>query len=72
MIINYSELKNAPKRYLDLVADNNETLTVKRRGKENSAIISEDRYLNIMENLHIMGNKANYDWLMESVKQSGV
>ena len=26
-------------------------------------------YSNFLENLHIMGNKANYDWLMESKAQ---
>lgn len=32
-------------------------------------MISEDAYNNLMENVHDMGNKANYDWLMESKKQ---
>ena len=26
-------------------------------------------YNNFLENLHVMGNKANYDWLMESKAQ---
>ena len=26
-------------------------------------------YHNILENLYVMGNKANYDWLMESKAQ---
>lgn len=28
-------------------------------------------YHNILENLYVMGNKANYDWLMESKAQLG-
>ena len=32
-------------------------------------MMSEEGYNNLMENLHIMEDKANYDWLMESKKQ---
>ena len=32
-------------------------------------IISEDAYNNMLENMHLLGNKANYDWLMESKAQ---
>ena len=28
---------------------------------------SEESYNNLMENIHVMGNKANYDWLMDYV-----
>ncbi len=31
--------------------------------------MSEKTYNNLMENLHIMIDKANYDWLMESKQQ---
>lgn len=29
----------------------------------------EGFYRNLMENIHVMGNKANYDWLMQSKEQ---
>ena len=32
-------------------------------------MMSEESYNNLLENLHVMGNKANYDWLMESKAQ---
>ena len=32
-------------------------------------MLSEESYNNLMENIHVMGNKANYDWLMESKAQ---
>ena len=32
-------------------------------------MLSEEAYNNLMENAYIMGNKANYDWLMESKSQ---
>lgn len=28
-----------------------------------------ESYNNLMENVYVMGNKANYDWLMESKAQ---
>lgn len=31
--------------------------------------MSEDTYNNLMENLHVIGNPSNYNWLMESKKQ---
>ena len=33
------------------------------------ARVSEEVYNNLMENIHVMGNKDNYDWLMESKAQ---
>ena len=38
----------------------------------NSRLIIPDpnnSYHNILENIYVMGNKANYDWLMESKAQ---
>ena len=32
-------------------------------------MLSEESYNNLMENIYVMGNKANYDWLMESIAQ---
>ena len=32
-------------------------------------MLSEESYNNLMENVYIMGNKANFDWLMESKEQ---
>lgn len=32
-------------------------------------MLSEESYNNLMENIYVMGNKSNYDWLMESKTQ---
>ena len=32
-------------------------------------MMSEEAYNNLMENVYVMGNKANYDWVMESKDQ---
>ena len=32
-------------------------------------MISEETYNNMLENMHLLGNEANYRWLMESKRQ---
>lgn len=32
-------------------------------------MLSEESYNNLIENIYVMGNKANYDWLLESKEQ---
>ena len=54
------------KAYMDKVTDDYETLIVTRKDNKNVVMLSEEVYNNLMENAYIMGNKANYDWLMES------
>lgn len=66
---NYSHFKENMKSYMDNVTDNNETVTVTRKDNKNVVMISEKTYNNLIENLHIMIDKANYDWLMESKQQ---
>lgn len=44
-------------------------MIVTRKNNKNVVMISEESYNNLMENAYVMGNKANYDWLMESKAQ---
>lgn len=67
--VNYTQFRNEMKRHMDLVSDDYETMVVTRKENKNVVIISEETYNNFMENLHVMGNKSNYDWLMESKRQ---
>ena len=46
-----------------------ETMIVTRKNNKNVVMMSEEAYNNLMENIYVMGNKANYDWLMESKAQ---
>ena len=57
------------KSYMDQVTDDYETMIVTRKNNKNVVMMSEEAYNNLMENIHVMGNKANYDWLMESKEQ---
>ena len=69
LAVNYSNLRDNMKNYMDQVTDDYETMIVTRKNNRNVVILSEESYNNLMENVHVMGNKANYDWLMESREQ---
>ena len=69
LAVNYTNLRDNMKAYMDKVTDDYETMIVTRKDNKNVVMLSEESYNNLMENVYIMGNKANYDWLMESKKQ---
>lgn len=69
LAVNYTNLRDNMKTYMDKVTDDYETMIITRKNNRNVVMLSEESYNNLMENIHVMGNKANYDWLMESKKQ---
>ena len=69
LAVNYTTLRENMKTYMDKVTDDYETMIVTRKDNKNVVMLSEESYNNLMENVYIMGNKANYDWLMESKRQ---
>ncbi|MFP5528666.1 type II toxin-antitoxin system Phd/YefM family antitoxin [Peptococcus simiae] len=69
LALNYSQFRGNMKEHLDQVTDDYETLVITRKENKNVVVISEEAYNNMLENIHVMGNKENYDWLMESKAQ---
>ena len=69
LAVNYTNLRDNMKAYMDKVTDDYETMIVTRKDNKNVVMLSEETYNNLMENVYIMGNKANFDWLMESKAQ---
>ncbi len=67
--VNYTNLRENMKTYMDRVTDDYETMIVTRKDNKNVVMLSEESYNNLMENIYVMGNKVNYDWLMESKAQ---
>lgn len=67
--VNYTNLRDNMKTYMDKVTDDYETMIVTRKDNKNVVMLSEEAYNNLIENVYITGNKANYDWLIESKKQ---
>jgi antitoxin YefM len=69
LAVNYSQFRDHMKSHMDAVTDDYETMVVTRKENKNVVILSEEVYNNLLENVYVMGNKANYDWLMESKAQ---
>ena len=69
LAVNYTNLRDNMKAYMDRVTDDYETMIVTRKDNKNVVMLSEESYNNLIENAYIMRNKANYDWLMESKEQ---
>ena len=69
LAVNYTNLRDNMKSYMDRVTDDYERMIVTRKNNKNVVMMSEESYNNLMENIHVMGNKANYDWLMQSKEQ---
>ena len=69
LAVNYTNLRDNMKTYMDRVTDDYETMIVTRKDNKNVVMLSEETYNNLMEKVYVMGNKANYDWLMESKAQ---
>lgn len=69
LAVNYTDLRDNMKMYMDKVTDDYETMIVTRKNSKNVVIISEESYNNLIENVYVMDNKANYDWLMKGKTQ---
>ena len=69
LAVNYTTLRDNMKTYMDKVTNDYETMIVTRKDNKNVVMLSEESYKNLMENIYVMGNKANYDWLLESKEQ---
>lgn len=67
--INYTQMRDHMKSCMDRVCEDFEIITVTRKEQKNVVMMSEESYNNLIENIHVMGSKANYDWLMESKSQ---
>ena len=69
LAVNYTNFRENLKDYMDKATDDYETMIVTRKNNKNVVMISEESYNNLMETVYVMGNKSNYDWLMESKEQ---
>lgn len=69
LAINYTNLRDNMKKHFDKITDDYETMIVTRKNNKNIVIMSEESYNTLMENIYIMRDKTNYNWLMESKQQ---
>ena len=64
LAVNYTTLRENMKTYMDKITDDYETMIVTRKDNKNVVMLSEESYNNMIENIYVMGNRNNYDWLM--------
>ncbi|MDY3030318.1 MAG: type II toxin-antitoxin system Phd/YefM family antitoxin [Clostridia bacterium] len=69
LAVNYTNLRDNMKKHFDKITDDYETMIVTRKNNKNIVMMSEESYNTLMENVYIMSDKANYNWLMESKQQ---
>jgi len=67
--VNYSNARDNFKKYCDAAVHDFETVIVTRKQDENVVIMSESEYNNLMENLYIRSNQADYQRLLKSIDQ---
>lgn len=67
--VNYSRARDNFKKYCDTAVHDFETIIVTRKQDENIVIMSETEYNNLIENLYIRSDKADYQRLLESIDQ---
>ena len=56
LAVNYTNLRDNMKNYMDKVTDDYETVIVTRKDNKNVVMISEEAYNNLMENVYVRGN----------------
>ena len=69
LAVNYSNYRESLKYYCDRVNDESEVLIVTRKTGGNVVVLSEEQYNNLMENLYLRSNPANYENLVASMDQ---
>lgn len=67
--VNYTQFRDHMKTYMDKATDNYDPVFITIKENRNVVLMSEEVYNNLLENVYLLGNKANYDWLMESKQQ---
>jgi len=67
---NPSDVRKNLKDFMDKVVDDNEPLIITRPSGREVVMLSKEDYDNIIENIHVLGNKANREWLLLGKKQA--
>jgi antitoxin YefM len=69
LAVNPSELRRNLMDIMDKVVDDNEALIITRPDGRDVVMLSREKYDNIIENIHVLENKTNREWLLLGKKQ---
>ena len=67
--VNYSDLRQNLKKYLDSVFNDHEPLIVTRKNNENVVILSVEDFNALNETQYLLSTKKNADHLQKSLNQ---
>ena len=67
--VNYSDLRQNLKYYLDRIYNNHDPVIITRKNSENLVIISVEEYNSLLETSYLLGNEANALHLKKSIEQ---
>ena len=69
LAVNYTSTRENFKHFCDKANDDVETIVITRKSGGNVVLLSEAAYNNLMENLFVRSNKADYALLLQSMDQ---
>ena len=67
---NPSDVRKNLKVFMDKVVDDNDALIITRPNGREVVMLSKKEYDNMIENIHVLGNKANREWLLLGKRQA--
>jgi antitoxin YefM len=67
---NPSDVRRNLKDFMDKVVDDHEALIIVRPGGRDVVMVSKEQYDNIIENIQVLGNQTNREWLLLGKKQA--
>ena len=59
--VNYTQFRDHMKTYMDKATDNYDPVFITRKENRNVVLMSEEVYNNLLENVYLLGNKANWN-----------
>jgi len=69
LAVNYSTLREKLKEYCDVANQDFEVIIITRKNDGNVVLMSEAKYNNLMENLHMRSNPEYYQKIMRSIEE---
>ena len=67
--VDFQALSNNLEDYCALAAHDAETVVVTRKDDESIVMMGLEAYNNLMENIYIMSNQANYRHILKGIRQ---
>jgi len=68
-VVNYTDLRENLRKWMDLVVDNVQEIVIKRKNNKDLVLISLDEYNSLKETSYLLSGK-NRDVLIQSIKEA--